>query len=162
MNEGLIGVAVDFLSKTGNLHIDHVVQGGSATFFLPDLACQHFAGNEMALLAQQIFQELELPTREIERAATSRHSPHGRIHFQVCGLEAKHVRRTAATQQRADTCEQLGKRERLHQIVVGAQIEAEDSILDRVASGQHEYGRLETSLSEGLQDLETAAAGKHD
>src|SRR5438445_6442601 len=44
------------------------------------------------------------------------------------------------------------KRERLHQIVVGAQIEAEDSILDRVASGQHEYGRLETSLSEGLQE----------
>src|SRR5438046_7484635 len=47
-------------------------------------------------------------------------------------------------------------------MVVGAAIEAEDSILDRVTSGQHQHGRLEPALSERLQDLETAAAGKHD
>src|SRR5437867_6319824 len=83
VNESLISVAVDFLSQSSNLHVDHVAYRRSAALFLPDLARQHFAGHEVALLPQQVLQELEFSAGQIERATASHNPPRGRVDLQV-------------------------------------------------------------------------------
>jgi hypothetical protein len=68
----------------------------------------------------------------------------------------------AAPEERADPGHQLGEGERLHQVVVGARVEAQHPILHRVSGGQDEHRELPALRAERPQDLDPAAAGQHE
>ena len=68
----------------------------------------------------------------------------------------------AAAVQRPDAGQQLVEAERLRQIVVGAGVEAADHVLDRVARGEHQDGRVPPLPPELGRDLEPVLLGQHD
>ena len=70
--------------------------------------------------------------------------------------------RPAAPQERADAREELREGERLHEVIVGAAVEAADPIVDRVPGGEDEDGGLQPALAQCRQDLDAIAMGKHE
>jgi hypothetical protein len=68
----------------------------------------------------------------------------------------------AAAAERPDPGEQLGERERLHEVVVCAGIEPFDTILHRVARGEHEDRSCGLRGSETASHLKTVEGGDHD
>ena len=69
--------------------------------------------------------------------------------------------RPPAPGERAQARQQLGERERLRQVVVGAGVEPGDAILDRVARGQHQHRRPDAALPQPAADLDAVDAGQH-
>ena len=57
---------------------------------------------------------------------------------------------------------QLGQRERLHQIVVGAAVESLDAVANGLARGQHQDRRPHAALAQAPAGLEAGEAGQHD
>src|SRR5207245_690891 len=114
---------VNLLTQAGHLHVDHVVERRGPARLLPDLARQHLPRYEVALMTEQVFQELEFPRSQVEQPVASRRATGDEVHFQIGRLQPEYFRRTTAPQQGADAGEQLGQRKRLDQVVVGAQVQ---------------------------------------
>ena len=112
-------------------------------------------------MTQQIFEQVELAGGELDRPIAADDAARDEVDLQVARLQPKHVRRPAAAEHRADAREQLGQRERLDQIIVGAQVQPAHPIVDAVARGQDQHRRLDLALPQRLQDLEPAAARQH-
>jgi hypothetical protein len=161
VNEARGSFGVDLLPQTRNLDVDDVVEWRRSPRFFPDLARQHLARHEVALMAEQIFEELELARRQLEQSLTAHGASRHQIEFQVSRFQAKDFGRTTAAEQRPNPREELGQRKRLDQIVVGALIQAKDAIVDAVASGQNQDWRLQVPLPQGLQDFEPVPPRQH-
>ena len=109
----------------------------------------------------EVLEQPELATGEVDRAIAPHDPPRHEVHLQIGDFQPEHVRRAAAAQQRADPREQLGKRERLHEVVVRAEIKSEDAILDAVASGEDQHRCVDGPLAQRLKNVEAAATWKH-
>src|SRR5688572_4859770 len=105
------------------MDVDHVVQRCTAMKRLPDITCQHLAGDELSLMAQEIFQQLKLARAEIERQPRARDLTGCDIELQVTEAEAQNVR-AGPTQEDAHSRQQLGKCEWLDQVIIGSAVEA--------------------------------------
>jgi len=78
------------------------------------------------------------------------------------GQPLRQQRLPPAADKRPQTREELAEIERLHEIIVGAAVEAFDPRLDRVASGHHEDGHGAARLANRAADGEAVAPGQHD
>ncbi len=67
-----------------------------------------------------------------------------------------------AAQQRPQARLELAQRERLDEVVVGADVEALDAIVDRVAGGQHQHRRPVAGLAHAAAHLEAVEPGHRD
>src|SRR5262245_8252065 len=56
----------------------------------------------------------------------------------------------------------LGKREGLDQVVVGAAVESGQAIVECVARRKDEHGRMDTAAAKGAKDLKAVASGQHE
>src|SRR5437867_3903583 len=97
----------------------------------------------MTLVPQQVLEEFELAGGQVEDTPPSLDRARRSIELQVGHLQPQRVCGTTAAQERADAREQFGKGERFDQIIVGAKIESEYSVVDPVASGQNQNRRLQ-------------------
>jgi len=61
-----------------------------------------------------------------------------------------------------DARQQLRERERLHEVIVGAELQALDAVLHRIARGEEEHGHLLPALPDGRDHRPAVAAGEHD
>jgi hypothetical protein len=68
---------------------------------------------------------------------------------------------SAATRICARAREQLGERERLHQIVDGARVQAGDAILDLTTSGEDDHRQLRLEIAQFGEHLHAADPGEH-
>src|ERR1019366_1087750 len=132
MNEPSVSYGVDLLPQAVHLHIDDVVEWRRAPWLFPHFTRQHLARDEMALMTQQVFKQLKLAGRQLEEPfATYRPSRH-QVQLEVRGLQTKDFGRTTAAQQRPNSSEELRQREGLDQVVIGAQIQAQDTVIHTV------------------------------
>src|SRR5439155_6530389 len=66
------------------------------------------------------------------------------------------------SQEGADAAHQLAQAERLGQVVVGAELEADDPVDLLLASGQEEHRHLRAAGTQAAEDLEAVHAGQAD
>ena len=76
------------------------------------------------------------------------------VQREVADAQRGHPARRAAAQQRAQAREQLLALERLDQVVVGADVEALDARLERVARGQDQDRRVVAVVAQALGDVD--------
>src|SRR5262249_12434900 len=107
MNEPWPAFRVDLLPEARHLHVDHVVEGRRSTRLSPHFACEHFTRDEVSLMSQQVLEQLEFARRQLERGVAASDAAGDQIELQVCGLQAKHVRWSAAAEERTNAREQL-------------------------------------------------------
>ena len=76
------------------------------------------------------------------------------VEHQVADAQRRHPARRAAAQQRAQARQQLLALERLDEVVVGADVEALDARLERVARGQHQDRHVVAVLAQPACDVD--------
>ena len=76
------------------------------------------------------------------------------VQREVADAQRRHPARRPAAQQRAQAREQLLALERLDQVVVGADVEALDARLERVARGQDQDRRVVAVVAQALGDVD--------
>ena len=84
-----------------------------------------------------------------------------RIEAQVAHLDRRRPLARRAPHDRPQAREQLGERERLRQVVVGAGVEAADPVADRVAGGEHQHRHPHLALAQAAQGRETVDGRQH-
>ena len=87
---------------------------------------------------QQLEHRELLGARSSRRPARWAIAPAG-VQGQVAAAHHRRQRRLRAPRQRPDARDQFGERERLRQVVVGAEAEARDPVLDPGRRGQHQH-----------------------
>src|SRR5436190_133119 len=75
VNEARVSFRVDLLPQARDLHIDHIIERGRASWLFPDLAREHLPRDEAALMAKEVFEELELAGCQIERPFAADDAP---------------------------------------------------------------------------------------
>ena len=76
------------------------------------------------------------------------------VQREIADAQRRHAARRAAPQQRAHAREQLLALERLDEVVVGADVEALDARLQRVAGGEHQDRRVVAVVAQALGDID--------
>ena len=113
-------------------------------------------------MAQEILQQLELAHGQVEQVLASRRPTCHEIQLQVGSLQPEHLGRSTAAKERANPSQELRQRERLDEVVVGAAVQPEHAIVHTVPGGQNEDWCVDLALPQGLEDLDSAAARKHE
>src|SRR5258706_5212850 len=131
----------------------------------PDFVEQLVAGQDGAAVLDEVAKQLDLERRELDRRPFAPHL--GAAKVDVNGAESVGIRGVRghgprAAQQRFDARQQLHHLERLGQIVVGAEFQADDAVYDLAARGEHQDRRLNAALAEIAADVEAVLPRKGD
>ena len=117
----------------------------------------------MSCVAHEQFEEGELGASEVDLATTSGDLPGPSVEGKVLHLQLLAVldgERSA--QQGTQPCQQLLKRKRFHQVVVGACVEAGDAVGHGVPCREHEDRSVVSLRAELPADFEAIDVGHHD
>ena len=152
--------AVDLLAQVAHVDVDHVRAVLVAE--VPGVLEQLEAGQHLARAAHERLEQRELLRRERRSsvsprqawrvAGSRRRSPTSSTAGRSCWPRRASARRRA---------EQLGERERLGQVVVGAAVEAGHAVLDRVARREHQHRRPDAVVAQPPAGLEAVDARQH-
>jgi hypothetical protein len=161
VNESRRAIAINLSPQPHDLHVDHVIEGSHALRLLPDIALEHFARHDLALVAQQIFQHVDFARRERDFLAAAHRRAGACVELEVIAFQnaARGPHRPA--QQRAAAGQQFGEREGFREIIVRTAVEADDAVIERVARGQHQDRRVHAALPDMPEDFDAVTIRQH-
>lgn len=146
------------------MHVDRprLAVVGASTQPLEELP----AREDDARARRQEDEHLELDERELHGLAADFHRSPWDVDTQLAALDdllalASLVGRRGTTQERAHPAAELADRERLRDVVVRSELEAEDLVELLASSGEHD-DRDVARTPEPLADLEAVQLGEHD
>src|SRR5262249_47443632 len=84
-------VDIDFLTQPRHLHVDDVVERRGAARLLPHIAREHLTRDEVPLVPQEVFEQLELAAGQIDHVIAPHHAARDEIEFQIRGLQSKRL-----------------------------------------------------------------------
>src|ERR1041385_6285777 len=77
VNQARLALDVDLAAQARHLHVDDVVERRRATRLSPHVSGEHFARDQMSLMAQEVLEQLELATGQVDQPVaadeTARH-----------------------------------------------------------------------------------------
>ncbi len=113
MEELAIEAVIEFAAKAGDVDIDDVIDGSGAGGFLPDVARQHFPGDDGSLIAEEVFEQIVFAGGEFDGAAIAGDGAAGGIEDEVGDIEFAGFVGGAAAQEGAAAGEEFGEGEGL-------------------------------------------------
>src|SRR5215210_2275503 len=117
MEESGFATGLELSAEVRHEDLDRVRDGEGVV--APDLVEQPLAGDDEALVAHQVLEQLELALGEVDRALAARDLVGVGVERQVGHAQGRHPARGPTPQQRAHAREQLLALERLDEVVVG-------------------------------------------
>ena len=150
---------IDLSAEPGDVDVDHIVQRRRPGRLLPHLTRQSFARDNLALMSEQIFQQLELANCQIDGLPSAADLSRHEVEIEIPHPGTRFGTRPCDDQ--GSDWPSLRKREGLHQVVVGSAIQPGNPIFQRVTRRKDEHRSLDASLAQGPQNLKPIAAGKH-
>ena len=130
----------------------------------PDFALDRAPANDARRLEHQDRQQAQADRRNQQFLAGARQAQAGGIEHQVADAEQFGADLAALTpDQSAHARFELADLERLDQIVVGASVESDELVLERVARGQHQHRRRFLAVDAQLAaDIQAIHARQHE
>ena len=132
---------------------------------VPDLVDEPLAADDGPGLAHEQGEEVELLARELQGLAVERHRARRRVELDRADLLRAGRRgrrgRARAAQDGADAGDELAGAERLDDVVVGAELEAQHAVGLVAAGGEHDH-RHALVGAQLAQQVEARAVGEHD
>src|SRR5215475_8815297 len=108
VNERIGLAVVDLAADPSDIDVDDV--GGGVEVEIPYVLQQHGARDDLALVAHEIFEDLEFPRQELDVAAAAAHRPRYEIHLEIADAQHRLLHDGgAASRQRFDPREQFGE-----------------------------------------------------
>src|SRR4051794_25413599 len=135
MEEPRLATGFELPSQVGDEDLDRVRDRERVV--APHLVEQLLARDDQALVAHEVLEQLELALRELDAAVAAGDLVGVGVEHEVADTQRRHPAGRASAQQRAQARQQLLALERLDEVVVGADVEALDARLERVARGEH-------------------------
>src|SRR5215211_3482627 len=130
MKEPGLATGFQLPPQVGHEHLDRVRDRERVV--APDLVEQLLARDHQPLVSHQVLEQLELALRELHTALAPVHLVRVGVQREVADPQRRHAARRAPAQERAQPREQLLALERLHEVIVGADVEALDARVERV------------------------------
>src|SRR5688500_7065068 len=132
----------------------------------PDVLQQRLAAVDVPRLGRERGEDLELDVGELDRLAAHRHRAALEVDAQIARVDGLFGRRSGThhlgtAQRRLDAAAELAHRERLGDVVVGADLEAED-LVDLVVLGREHDDRDLAAGPQPAADLDPVELWKHD
>jgi hypothetical protein len=110
---------------------------------------------------QQVLEQFEFAPRQVELNPASRDATAQQVHLQIVRTQHNLAPGEVAPKQRAQPGDELGKDERLDQIIIGPAVETFHTILDGVTRCQDHDRAREAFGSQALQYLEPIPQWEH-
>ena len=145
-------------AQPADRHLDDVRE--RVGVLVPDAGEQLLGGDGRAVGGEQHLEHAELLRAQRQQAAAAARDPLRRVEADVALREHRRQRRLRAAGERADPRDELGERERLRQVVVGAEAEPVDAVLDRARGGQHQHARPAPAADERAADVVAVQPGR--
>src|SRR5215207_5196961 len=158
MKEPWLATGFQLPPQVGHEHLDRVRDRERVV--APDLVEQLLTRDHEPLVAHQVLEQLELALGQLDRALAAMHLVRVGVEREVADAQRGHAARRAPAQQGAEPGEQLLALERLDEVVVGADVEAFDARVERVARGQHQDRRVVPVLAQPARDVDPVHARK--
>src|SRR5260370_4236310 len=117
-NEGAVVTGIDLAAEIVDVNVDDVRHGVKIEF--PHLLDDGCAGNRLAFMAHQEFQQSKFLWTEINVVASAAHGVTDAVDFEVFNLENRAHRPASSAQHGANAGGKFGKCKRLCDIVIGA------------------------------------------
>src|SRR5262245_12196011 len=151
---GRAGLA-ELLAQIMDMHRDSV--GFDVVVDSVELLLQHRARHDPPEAPHQVLEGRSFASWQRDRTTGDHDVACERVERYVSGL--KHDSQCTAwpAQKRLDACNELGRRERLYQVIVGAGVESGDPVLYGVPGRQHENWSLVATGSCGCKELQAVA-----
>src|SRR5262245_32340746 len=147
-HRGVSRIGFDLLAKPFDQRID--ASHGDERLVLPHFAQKSFTAEDNAGVGDEHVEQLEFVERQVHVCGADSDPAARRVDLDVlvrdrpcvvpCGGAC--ARGLAASEERADTRQQLADAKRFREVVVGAAVEAEDLVRLFAASCQHQDGRV--------------------
>src|SRR6266540_1099179 len=161
----LARIALELLAQVADVHVDRawLTVIGPA----PELLEQRLPREDPPRMRRHRPQQLELDVRQLHGLPVELHASPHRIDSQPTGGEGLRAvfalvrRQLRPPQKRTHATTELVDRERLRDVVVGAELQPNDLVELVVARGQHD-NRHGAAGAQALADLETVNARQHD
>jgi hypothetical protein len=119
------------------------------------------ARDHLAAVDREVLENAEFGRRQRNRRAVARHRSRPQIDRDVLHPNRRRGDASGPPDERAQPREQLGQVERLHQIVVGAEVQAFDAVRRRVPRCQHQHWRPDAGPPQAAANLEAVQVGQH-
>src|SRR3989442_6976329 len=145
-------------AQTAHGDIDDV--GVAVEIHVPHLIGDQRARQHLACVAHEIVEQCVFARGQLDAAACASDAPAQPVDLEVGDAHHLVVLGRPAAQDGADARQQLGEREGLHQVVVGAELQALDAVLYLVARADEEHRRLALA-TDALQHAEAIHARHH-
>src|SRR5436190_3813129 len=119
MDERIGLLAVDLAADTPDIDVDDV--GGGIEVKIPDVLQQQCARHDLALVANEVFENLKFARQELDIAPAARHRARNEVELEIADAQHRFLDHGgAATGKRLDPRQQFGQGERPDQIIVAA------------------------------------------
>src|SRR5579883_409960 len=162
--DGVDQVALDFLAEAQDVNVDGAV--GNRPVLAPHGVEQLLAAEDDAWATHQEFEEPEFGGSQGERHAVEPHLAAGGIELETRGLKSARLRDgpLLGAELEFDARDQLADKERLHHVVIGAELKADDAVGFRRAGGQENDGSGAEIrvLADPFAEVEAVGIGQHD
>jgi hypothetical protein len=151
--------AVDLVAQRIDMHLDDVADAVEVD--VPDVFDDKRSGQRPVGVAHQELEQCVLLGLELDERAGAPDQPADGVHLQIG--DAQHaLARRAATEQRPQARRQLGQRERLGHIVVGAGVEPRHALVQRILGGEDQHRQLRLARTDVAQHLKPRSSRQHE
>ena len=127
----------------------------------PEGKLHFFPAHHARTLAHQEFEQFEAGRIQLQRLTGATDLPGGEIEHQIIHLQTR-LKTFAAPQHGIDARRQFGQGKGLDQIVIGAFAQPVQTIIKRIAGGQHDDRRALAAGAQAAAELKAIHARQHD
>src|SRR5512134_2598095 len=140
------------------------LDGVGAHFLVPpvELLGELILVDDASASQHQHFEDADLARGELERLAVQRSAPARGVERERAVSEQRAPARLTAPDEGPHARFQLRQVERLGEVVVGAQVESLDPVLERIERGEYQYRRPRAAAPQSPQDFIAVEAGQSE
>jgi len=154
-------VAVDFIAEPADEDVDDV--GLGVEVVIPDVLEDHGFGDDLVLVAEEVFEEEEFTGLEIDFGRAAPDFAGEEVHFEIGEGEAGDDGGGAgAPDEGLEASEQFGEGEGLGEVIVAAALEAGNAVVERAFGAEDEDGEFDLFGAPAFDDAEAVELGKHE
>src|SRR3569623_1936213 len=151
---------VDLAADAPDIDVDDV--GGGIEVQVPDMLEQHRAGDDAALVAHEIFEQLEFPRQQRNLAAMTARTAGEQVDGEIADPQDGFLGHgVAAAAECLEPRQQFDEGERFDEIVIATGTQAADAVVDFAERGNDQDGRGDAVVTQLAHHGDAVDVGQH-
>src|SRR3954447_229565 len=151
---------IDLAADATDIDVDDV--GGGIEVQIPDMLEQHRTRDDAALVADEIFEQLEFPRQQRNLPAAAARAPRDQVDGEIADPQDRLLGNgVAAPAECLQPRQQFGEGERLDEIIVAAGAQAAHAVVDLAKCGNDQERRGDAVVAQLAHHADAVDVGQH-